>query len=448
MAKHHILSVNFDFPGDEAEYVDFGSNQSLLDADIVVFQPSLGEVKSTYVQNGLPLWTDTDSRYIRQKLRHWREELLAAYRVGKTIFIILVTPETGLYWDSEVLSSYDALPFSITTKSVSGRQITPTKDIGFLSSYWEQFGNEMHYQTSIEGPFTNTLLKTKVGERIVGAAIRHNQAAFILVPPIVYDKVANATYYKNGKVDSWTQGGVQLGKRLSGALVAVAKALRSEGEATPPPEWTANATYQMPEEPALQGKIQEAAAEVERLQAEKARLEGELDAVGGLRRLLYEQGKPLEYAILDALRLFGFDAEPFMDAQSEFDAVFISPEGRFLGEAEGKDKSAVNVDKYRQLMHNIQEDFAREEVTERAKGILFGNAHRLAPLAERIETFTTKCLQSAEHDRVALVRTWDLFAPARYLKANPDEAYARQCRQAFIDGAGSIVSFPAPPQVI
>ncbi len=144
------------------------------------------------------------------------------------------------------------------------------------------------------------------------------------------------------------------------------------------------------------------------------------------------------------MRFFGFVAELYQDAKSEFDAVFVSLEGRFLGEAEGKDRSAVNIDKYRQLIQNIQEDFARDEVTQRAKGILFGNAYRLVPLAERSDAFTQKCLVSAENDKVALVRTWDLFAPARYLKANPDEEYARQCRQAFVDGTGSVVSFPLP----
>ena len=64
-------------------------------------------------------------------------------------------------------------------------------------------------------------------------------------------------------------------------------------------------------------------------------------------------------AILEALRLLGFQANNYKDAESEFDAVFEAPEGRFLGEAEGKDNAQVNIDKMRQLEMNIQEDFAR-----------------------------------------------------------------------------------------
>jgi hypothetical protein len=38
MAKN-ILSVGFRFPGDVVTYLAFDSNQTLLDADIIVFKP-------------------------------------------------------------------------------------------------------------------------------------------------------------------------------------------------------------------------------------------------------------------------------------------------------------------------------------------------------------------------------------------------------------------------
>jgi hypothetical protein len=56
--------------------------------------------------------------------------------------------------------------------------------------------------------------------------------------------------------------------------------------------------------------------------------------------------------------------------------VFESEEGRLIGEAEGKDNKAINVDKLRQLSMNIHEDIQREEVTTPAKGVLFGNGYR------------------------------------------------------------------------
>jgi len=45
----------------------------------------------------------------------------------------------------------------------------------------------------------------------------------------------------------------------------------------------------------------------------------------------------------------------------------------------------------------------------------------------------------------ALVRTSDLFRPARYLKQARDEAYARACRDAIFRTSGAVVVFPEPP---
>jgi hypothetical protein len=175
-------------------------------------------------------------------------------------------------------------------------------------------------------------------------------------------------------------------------------------------------------------------------------LQDDLQQAGGLRRLLFEQGKPLEAAILEVLRLFGFDAQPFADGESEFDSVFSSLEGRCIGEAEGKDNKAVNVDKLSQLERNLQEDYARDEVTEFAKGVLFANAFRLSPVAERGAFFTDKCISAAKRLSVALVRTPDLFMPAKYLRENPADAnYARQCRDAMFVANGDVVAFPEPP---
>src|SRR5439155_24203874 len=113
---------------------------------------------------------------------------------------------------------------------------------------------------------------------------------------------------------------------------------------------------------------------------------------------------------------------PFVGGDSEFDVVFHAPEGRCLGEVEGKDAKAINIDKLSQLERNLQEDFARDEVTEFAKGVLFGNAERLKPPAQRGEAFTEKCISAAKRACIALVRTSDLFDPVRYLRTHPDAA--------------------------
>ena len=92
----------------------------------------------------------------------------------------------------------------------------------------------------------------------------------------------------------------------------------------------------------------------------------------------------------------GVEAERFADGYSEFDSVFTIDGQRMLGEAEGRDSKSIAIGKITQLERNVAEDFARDDVEEHAHGVLFGNPQRLVAPGERTETFTEKCISSAE----------------------------------------------------
>ena len=223
--------------------------------------------------------------------------------------------------------------------------------------------------------------------------------------------------------------------------------LRSAGEITPEPQWAALEKYTLGPERSLRQQLLEAERELEAAQKRKEAVLDELKIVGSLRGLLYEKGKPLENAIIQALRAFGFTANAFKQSSSEFDVVFESTEGRLIGEAEGKDNKAVNVDKLRQLAMNIHEDLLRDEVKSPAKPVLFGNAFRLQPLEVRAEPFTEKCSSAAAASSTALVFTPDLFAPVQYLNSQVDEDYARECRLVLLNTVGR-VTFPSSPTMV
>jgi hypothetical protein len=104
------------------------------------------------------------------------------------------------------------------------------------------------------------------------------------------------------------------------------------------------------------------------------------------------------------------------------------------------------VDKLRQLSMNIHEDLQREEVTEPAKGVLFGNPHRLSPLGERGVSFTEKCVSAAMTSSTALVSTVDLFRATSILINDWNERFATECRKAIITTTG-VVKFPSPPPI-
>jgi hypothetical protein len=162
--------------------------------------------------------------------------------------------------------------------------------------------------------------------------------------------------------------------------------------------------------------------------------------------LFYEAGKPLERAIENTLQLLGYEVHTLGIGDLEIDHVIVGPSGkRMIGEAEGKDTSAIDISKFRQLASNIQEDFAREEVDAPAKGLLFGNGYRLMLPENRGEQFTQKCLTNARLHGTALIRTADLYPVAAHLLDHPDDDdFKAACRAAIEDTAGAIVSFPTP----
>ena len=121
----------------------------------------------------------------------------------------------------------------------------------------------------------------------------------------------------------------------------------------------------------------------------------------------------------------------------ELDQVIVGPEGeRYVGETEGKDKSAINIEKFRQLESNIQEDLQRKEVTNPAIGILFGNGFRITHPEKREEQFTEKCIKNAERVNAILVRTSDLFKAAKYIREYNDEKFAEKCRETISKSRG------------
>ena len=246
------------------------------------------------------------------------------------------------------------------------------------------------------------------------------------------------------KDESSTAEAFKFAARMINVVVALDAALHSEREVTPEPAWASNQKYSLRAERALRTELLEAESALESAQRHKESIIEKLQPVSQLRRLLYKKGKPLESAIVDALRLLGFSAKPYKDGSSEFDVVFESAEGRLIGEAEGKDNKAINVDKLRQLMMNVYEDLKRGEVTTPAKGVLFGNGFRLAPLEERGAAFTEKCISAAQSSSTALVATLDLFRAARYLSDQQDDAYAAECRAAILNAAG-LTSLPEEP---
>jgi hypothetical protein len=439
MAKRKIIAVGFEFPGNEVEYESITSHRSLQDADIIVFEPTLDFLPD--FETPLGVLSNAENKIFLSAISHWKSELEMALKARKTILAFLPEPKARARLGSEH-SNFDILPVEFTTiQRGHGKVIVPDKNSKLLDHYWQQFAKYSSFEAYIEGQFTSILFTTKDGSRIVGASVE----TLLLLPSLQYDYEAFVIEDDEGN-QRWTEEAISFGNRLVSVLIEIDKALHGDTNETPAPEWVNVQKYRLSMEAEIELHIQTVNSTLLESQNKLNSLENELSKAGSLRRLLFESGHQLEEAILDALNLLGFKAERYMDNESEFDTIFTSPEGRFIGEAEGKDNKPINIDKLSQLERVMGEDYAREDVTEYAKGVLFGNAYRLIPPEKREAFFTEKCINGAKRIKAALVRTPDLFLVAHYLKEKADPEFAAKCRKVFMLTEGEIVKFPPLPK--
>jgi len=433
-----ILTIGLELASDATEDGEFGSKTSLLDWDIVLFKPDIGSFVSwsdTY--KGKPSLSDDRSFQLKEACEHWRREIKQAVEAGKTV-VAFLAPVEEVYIDTgerqysgtgrnqrttrivSNMTNYSALPATLTPVNSTGSamKLTPS-GAQILSPLWAEFGPHFEYKVVLGIEGKRAAITTKIGDKPVGAILRSTNSAGALVLLPDMDFCPNGFVRDQGQTQVWTAEAKKFASRMMTALVALDRALHSTAQVTPEPNWAGEPVYALAAERELRSALLDAETKVEKAQKRKEAIAQQLKDSGKLRALLYESGKALENAIIDGVRMLSFTAHPYKNADSEFDVVFASPEGRFLGEAEGKDNKAINVDKLRQLAMNIHEDLQREDVTSPAKGVLFGNGYRLISPGERDSQFTAKCVTAAESSNVALVATTNLFVAVQYLEVVP-----------------------------
>lgn len=452
-----IITIGFDIPGYAENYKSYSSSQSLLDADIIIFESNFSDYSCYDSYQGKFSYSEDRSFQLKEDTRHWYNEISTALQDGKTVFVFMGKYEeifvhtgqkqySGTGRSTRVTNivapynNYEFLPVDIS--NLIPKEGTELKfgNNPIFSTFWNEFNKQIRYESYIDGKIESPLFFTKTGNKPVGGLFRVGKGSLVLLPPIRYPE--KFTKYEK-KEAYWTNEAVKFGKRLVQVLVDIDNTLRGAVETTPPPEWVKQKEYRIKSETELKRKIGNVSEKAEKLVAKKNTLLNTLQRETSLRNLLFEKGKPLENTIIDALEILEYKAEQYDDGNLEIDQVITSPEGeRFIGEAEGKDNSAINIDKFRQLESNIQEDLQRDEVNEPAIGILFGNGYRLTAPQQREEQFTEKCIKNAERLNAVLVRTFDLFKVVRYVKENNDKKFAKECRKAMLKSRGKIVKFP------
>ncbi|WP_137111944.1 hypothetical protein [Rhodobacter sp. SY28-1] len=456
-----IAAVGVELASSSVEHIELLSRKSLLDWDIVIFRPNVNGLEADSHYNGRRSFGAHYSTQIKDAQAHWRQQIEAAVKSGTTVFIFLCSPEqfwieTGKKQYSGTgksarattivtdLTNYDLAPVPPGWNAAEGSEMVLDPIFReILGSYWDRFGKSSVYHVSWSPNQGNRCIGTRAGGRTTGICVKadEHEGGLVFLPDLNFDDDSFADLNDDEDDLEWTKEGKIFAESLVSELVEVTRRINSTLERSAAPSWVSDAAYVLPAEKEIRNTVVKIEGEIDRLNRERSEKLSELDEVERMKGLLYESGKPLEHAILLALRVLGFSAENFTDETMELDAVFASEEGRLIGEAEGKDNKQVNITKLRQLSVNIEEDFEREEITVRAKGVLFGNAFRFTPPDEREPCFTDKCITSAQVTSIALIDTVSLFRVASYCLRHNDESVAKAFRQKLFSESGVIQVF-------
>ena len=461
-----IITIGYEVPGRHDDYVDFGDSVSFMDADVVLISPDSirpwGDWVSFTSSDGGCYNVDASNRYIKN-ITHLKKELKDHLRAGKNVFIFLTqeekkclasgvsSPKKGQNtYSTFTYSNYEFLPIDIgKITSASGKVIHPTGNPIF-SEFYNNFKKNIEYELYVENPREAEIVFTgKDKSKILGAIYKVGSGHLVTLPTINFNE-KDFTEIKEDEDgeerEFWNTKGLAFGNSFIDCLLKIDQSLASESEKTPAPDWVSNEQFLGKKEKSLYDSIQNNLEKIEKIQLENEKLKIELEEERRLKDLLFEQGKPLEDAVIKALKILGYKAENYDDGDLEMDQIIISPEKyRYIGENEGKDNKVINITKFRQLVDALNADFAREEIQEKAFGILFGNAERLKDPEKRKLDFTDKCKSGAEREKIALIKTIDLFAVAKYLNENENKTFQKVCRDAIHKGLGQIVEFPEIP---
>ena len=447
-----IITIGYVIPGYSDQYSAFSSNQSILDAEIVVFAPDFTEYAVEGRYEGKLLYNREASIKLLEDSRRWREELQTVLEAGKTVFVFFKGFEVFYLRDKYSIENtyydnYRFFPIPLPTiVPRQGEEIVFSKHPVF-SSIWDIFEEYFRYESYLDGAVETPIFTTRTAEKVVGALFKVGNGNLVLLPVLDYDEDEFIDHDPQENEKFWNEKATEFGSKLIKAFVKIDKTLRNDGTRTTPPDWAEDEDFQLAQEQTMKEEVERKSETIRKLKSERRELLEKINKESELRGLLFETGKALEKAVISALEILGYEAKNYNDGNLELDQVIISPDGdRFIGETEGKDKSAVGKDKLRQLITNTMEDFDRDEIEKRAVGILFGNGFRLANPSERKELFTDSCLELAKHSNCILVRTTDLFRVVKYVRESGDDDFAKRCRDSIKNSVDKIVEFPSIPK--
>ena len=251
--KKKIISVGFSIPGYSDCFHNYDSSQSLLDADIVVFEPDFSRysVCRTYPKfRGKPNFDENNSFRIKEDTERWKSEISTALSGGKTIFVFMARYEevfvctgerkiSGMGENARVTTNtvdlynnYNFLPVDIPSLvPKEGSELRPADNHHNLTAaFWEEFKEHIRYECYMKEEIEEPLFLTKTGKLPLGGLFHEGEGKLVLLPPVRYPEEEFTEWSEERGKDIWTEQAVGFGQKLVRSLQDIDRALRTDSE--------------------------------------------------------------------------------------------------------------------------------------------------------------------------------------------------------------------------
>ncbi|WP_416448330.1 hypothetical protein ACH3PA_18325 [Leeuwenhoekiella sp. A2] len=427
----NITTVEFYISNESIVNTWLDLNTTILDSDIVIFDPdqfkNLWKDHVRKQDNNSEIVFSPHSDQINLIFERKRKEVETLLNKGKIIINILspiheVYGQLGNSSNFEKITNYDHLPngreypFEDLVAGVSQRKnaLTIGKTKNIFSQFFYAFKNEIAYTAyfDIDGDNQTEFFILNKAQRPIASIQQYSNGIIVNLPKLI------------NKFDE---------NKFLGVIRQCSQKYFKNHSQTPPPEWTNE--YELNGEKEIEKELINLEEKIEGLKQEKQKVENNKNELTKYKQLLFEQGPELEEVVLNAFKLFGFDAFNRKSKDLEHDIVFEAKEGRGVAEIEGKDKDSIHIGKLDQLNRAVDEDFDLTDIYP--QGILIGNHFRLQNPEDRGEPFTEKVHIVAKKKSFGLLNTIEIYKAVNHLIKNPnDENFKTKCREAILNTVG------------
>ncbi len=239
----HIATVNCQLPSIE-DNIHYDSGQSLLDYDIVLFDPCFPCFDRVHFSSGGSCISIEGAKAIMQSLAHWRKEIMEALKVGKTIYFLLnryqadwvatgtTSPRKGeTNYSTAQINNYSVLPAEVSVRNAKGKRFK-AQDANFKQIY-DALKDFVEYQVVITSKVSKQTFIAS-GDNVVGAWIKlqDHLGHLVLLP---YFDLSEMTEIAND-VEVWTDDALRVSNILVSQMLAIDSALNDRAKSTPKPD--------------------------------------------------------------------------------------------------------------------------------------------------------------------------------------------------------------------